>query len=221
MCSVQRAFTAMAMVALLVACTNEGKVDQSLKSVMAQSVANALTPSTNHHVTNLSGHFQASVDGVMSGNHWDASGRRYSPQLMLGCFKRESDVLLRFSVPFTSTTPLPARGDLRAVVSLDGRAPRTMTLTRSGRMYRIEGALPLVRELLRAERVRLETLTADNLRLSAEFDLRGLAEDITRYDFYCANSWLAAEPPSPQSVRNTGVTVAAPSVRLDDHGDHE
>lgn len=215
MCSVQRAFTAMAMVALLVACTNEGKVDQSLKSVMAQSVANALTPSTNHHVTNLSGHFQASVDGVMSGNHWDASGRRYSPQLMLGCFKRESDVLLRFSVPFTSTTPLPARGDLRAIVALDGGVPRTMTLTRAGSMYRIEGALPLVRELLAAERVRLDTMTADNLRLSAQFDLRGLKGALPRYDFYCADSWLAAEAPQPQPVSRIEITRAAPAQALD------
>jgi len=209
-----RAVAAMTMSAALIACTNEGKVDQSLDSVMAQSVANVFALPTNQHLTNLPGLFMASIDGAMGGNHWDAQGRRYSPQLLLHCRGRESDVLLRFAATVVSTTPLPARGDLQAQVSLDGGAPRTMTLTRAAGLYRIEGALPLVRELLRAERVSLDTMTADNLRLSAQFDLRGLKDALPRYDFYCANSWLAAVAPPPQPVPRIEITKVAPPPRV-------
>lgn len=209
-----RAVAAMTMAVVLVACTNEGKVDQSLNSVMVQGAARAFALPTNQHLSNLPGHFMASIDGAMSGNHWDAQGRRYVPQLLLVCRGRESDVFLRFAVTASSTAPLPARGDLRALIALDGGAPRTMTLTRGG-MYRIEGALPLVRELLGAESVRLDTVTADNLPLSVQFDMRGLDDALSRYDFYCANSWLAAESLQPQRVPRFEITRAAPSPRLD------
>src|SRR3546814_10486175 len=79
-----------------------------------------------------------------------------------------------------------------AVIALNGGAPRTMSLTRAAGSYRIEGALPLVHELLGAERVSLNTVTADNRPLSTQFDLRGLKDTLSGYDFYCANSWLAA-----------------------------
>jgi hypothetical protein len=122
---------------------------------------------------------------------------------------------LRFAVTVTSTAPLPARGELRARITLDADAPRTMTLTRAAGLYRIEGALPLVRELLGAERVRLDTVTADNLPLSAQFDMRGLDDALSRYDFFCANSWLAAAPPQLQSLPRFESAPAAPSARLD------
>ena len=128
MCIALKTVAVMTMSVALIACTNEGTVDQSLNSVMTQSVANAFALPTNQHLTNLPGYFAASIDGVMSGNHWDAQGRRYSPQLMLLCQRRESLVLLRFASTMTSTTPLPARGELRASVALDRGAPRTMTL---------------------------------------------------------------------------------------------
>ncbi len=210
-----RAVAAMTMIAALSACTNEGKVDQSLNSVMKQGVAKAFSLPSNQHLTNVPGYFTASIDGAMSGNHWDAQGRRYAPQLLLICRGRESEVLLRFAVTVTSTTPLPARGDLRATIALDADAPRTMTLTRAAGLYRIEGALPLVRELLGSERVRLDTVTADNLPLSAQFDMRGLDDALSRYDFFCANSWLAAAPPQLQSLPRFESTPAAPSPRLD------
>lgn len=210
-----RAVTAMTMVVALMACTNEGKVDQSLNSVMKQSVAKAFALPSNQHLTNVPGYFAASIDGAMSGNHWNAQGRRYAPQLLLVCRGRESQVLLRFAVTVTSTTPLPVRGDLRAKVSLDGGGARAMTLTRAAGLYRIEGALPLVRELLGAERVRLDTVTADNLPLSAQFDMRGLDDALSRYDFFCANSWLATASPQLQSLPRFESARAAPSPRLD------
>lgn len=212
---VLKAVAAMTMIAALVGCTNEGKVDQSLDSLMAQGVTRAFALPSNQHLTNLPGYFMASIDGTMGGNHWDAHGRRYAPQLLLLCQGRESHVHLRFAVTATSTTPLPARGDLRATITLDAGAPRTMTLTRASSMYVIEGALPLVRELLAAERVRLDTVTADNLSLTAQFDMRGLKDALPRYDFYCADSWLAAKSPQPQPVPRIEITRVAPSPHLD------
>lgn len=210
-----RAVAAMTMIAALVACTSEGKVDQSLNSVMDQSVTRAFALPSNQHLTNLPGHFMALIDGTMGGDHWDAFGRRYAPQLLLLCQGRESHVHLRFAVTATSTTPLPARGDLRATIALDGGASRTMALTRASGMYVIEGALPLVRELLGSERVRLDTVTADNLPLTAQFDMRGLKDALPRYDFYCADSWLAAESPQPQPVPRIEIMRVAPSPHLD------
>lgn len=212
---VLRAVAAMTMIAALIACTNEGKVDQSLNSMIAQGAAKAIALPSNQQLTNLPGYFMASIDGTMGGNHWDAQGRRYSPQLILACQRRESQVRLRFAVTVASTTPLPARGDLRATIALDGGASRTMALTRASSMYVIEGVLPLVRELLGSERVRLDTVTADNLPLTAQFDMRGLKDALPRYDFYCADSWLAAEPPRPQPVPRIEITRVAPSPHLD------
>jgi hypothetical protein len=209
-----KTITAMTMAVVLIACTNEDKIDQSLNSVMKQSVAKAFALPSNQHLTNLPGLFKASIDGTMSGSHWDARGRRYSPQLLLHCQGRESLVYLRFAATMTSTTPLPARGDLRAQLALNGGAPRTMTLTRAAGLYRIEGALPLVRELLGAERVRLDTVTADGLQMSAQFDVRGLEDSLAGYDFYCANSWLAANAPQPQPVQRFENTRVAPPTRL-------
>lgn len=210
-----KAVATATMVVGLIACTNEGKLDQSLNSMMAQGAAKAIALPSNQHLTNLPGHFMASIDGAMGGDHWDAYGRRYVPQLLLACQGRESQVHLRFAVTVASTTPLPARGDLRATIALDGGASRTMTLTRASSMYVIEGALPLVRELLGSERVRLDTVTADNLPLTAQFDMRGLKDALPRYDFYCADSWLAAEPPRPQPVPRIEITRVAPSPYLD------
>lgn len=215
MSTAPKAVAAIAMIAVLVACTNEGKVDQSLNSVMAQSVARAFALPSNQHLTNLPGYFMASIDGAMGGDHWDARGRRYVPQLLLACQGRESQVRLRFAVTMGSTTPLPARGDLRATITLDGGASRAMTLTRASSMYVIEGALPLIRELLGAERVRLDTVTADNLSLTVQFDMRGLKDALPHYDFYCADSWLATESPQPQPVPRIQITRVAPSPHLD------
>src|SRR3546814_10003108 len=88
-----KAVAAMTMVVTLTACSNEGKVDQSLNSVMKQSVANAFALQSNQHLTNVPGLFVASIDGTMSGNPWDAQGRRYVPQLQLLCRGRASEVL--------------------------------------------------------------------------------------------------------------------------------
>lgn len=210
-----KAITAMTMAVALIACTNEGKVDQSLNSMMKQSVANAFALPSNQHLTNVPGLFVASIDGTVSGNHWDAQGRRYTPQLMLLCRGRESEVLLRFAATVASSTPLPARNDLRAVIALNGVAPRTMSLTRAAGLYRIEGALPLVHELLGAERVSLNTVTADNRSLSTQFDLRGLKDALSGYDFYCANSWLAANAPQPEPLSRLEITRVTPTQRTD------
>ncbi len=210
-----KTIAAMTMAVVLIACTNEDKIDQSLNSVMKQGVAKAFALPSNQHLTNLSGNFMASIDGTMSGSHWDAQGRRYVPQLILLCRGRESDVMLRFSATMASTTPLPVRGELRAMITLDGGAPRTMTLTRASGLYRIEGALPLVREVLGAKRVRLDTVTADGPILSAQFDVRGLKDSLAGYDFYCANSWLAANVPQPQPVQRFENTIVTPPTRLD------
>ncbi len=209
-----KTIAAVTMAVVLVACTNDDKIDQSMNSVMKQGVARAFALPSNQHLSDLPGHFMASIDGTMSGDHWDAQGRRYVPQLLLLCRGRESDVMLRFAATVVSTTPLPVRGDLRAQVALDGGAPRTMTLTRAAGLYRIEGALPLVRELLGAERVRLDTVTADGPNLSAQFDVRGLEDSLAGYDFYCANSWLAANAPQPQPVQRFENTRVAPPTRL-------
>src|SRR3546814_20248871 len=103
-------------------CRKQGKSDRSLNGVMKQSVANAVAVPSNHHLTNGPVLFVASIDGTMSGNHWDAQGRRYVPQLQLLCRGRESEVLLRFAATVASSTPLPARNDLRAVIALDRKS---------------------------------------------------------------------------------------------------
>lgn len=214
MITLLKATAAMTTSVALLACTNEGKIDQSLNSVIKQSVAKAFALPSHQHLTNLPGQFMAMIDGTMSGDHWDAYGRRYSPQLVLHCQGRESVVRLRFAATMASTTPLPVRGDLQAQVALDGAIPRAMTLSRVSGAYRIEGALPLVRELLGAERVSLDTVTADNLRLSAQFDLRGLKDALPHYDFYCASSWLAEDAPQPQPVPRIEITRVTPPQHL-------
>src|SRR3546814_11753071 len=89
-----------------------------------------------------------------------------------------------------------------------------MSLTRAAGSYRSEGALPLVHELLGAERVSLNTVTADNRPVSTQFDLRGLKAALSGYDFYCANSWLAANAPQPQPLPRFATTSVAPPPRL-------
>src|SRR3546814_2644279 len=90
-----------------------------------------------------------------------------------------------------------------------------MSLTRAAGSYRSEGALPLVHELLGAERVSLNTVTADNRPVSTQCDLRGLKAALSGYDFYCANSWLAANAPQPQPLPRFETTRVAPPPRLD------
>lgn len=214
--SVSGLFAKAVLIVALAGCSKDQqapKVDQSLESVMVQSVARVFSPASHQRLTNLPGMFMATVDGAMDGDHWDAHGRRYKPQLILECQKRESRVLLRFSAPIGSTMPLPPRGELRAEIALDGGRSHTKVLERMGAMYRIEGGLPLLRDLLAADRVSLETVTADNLRLSARFDVRGLAKAVAGYDFFCANRWIAAQSPKPRRLSNGETTQAAPVVR--------
>jgi len=68
--------------------------------------------------------------------------------------------------------------------------------------------------MLGAQRMRLDTLTADNLRLPTQLAMRGLDDALARYDFYCADSWLAAEAPQPQPVPRLEISRVRPPRRL-------
>jgi len=198
---------ASALALLLSACTRDGKVDQSLGSGMAQGIAS--TAPSHHRLHNLPGYFSATVVAPREGDHWDAHGRRYVPELVLGCTGRESVVTLRFSAGPAPSTPLSTRAPLRIALALDGGAPRSIVLTPNPGSYRIEGGLPLVHELLVAQRARLEALTADNKPLVANFDLRGLKSKLARYDFYCAQQWLADAAPQPTRLPGPGMALPA------------
>lgn len=200
---------------LLVACSPDQKIDQSLPSALVQGIA-SVVPS-RFQALNLPGHFSVVIDGDMPGDHWDAHGRRYSPQLMLACAGRTTSARLRFSVAIGPTDPLPKRGDLQAAVVLEGRQARAMTLSRQpAGGHIIEGALPLVHEILNASSLSLTTVTADRMPLTAEFNLTGIKDSIRRYDFFCAKSWLEDRAPVPSlAVQRPSIGHAAPPIRAD------
>lgn len=206
-------FAACAFALALSACTRDGKIDQSLGSGIAQGIASAVP--SNHRMQNLPGYFSAMVDATLEGDHWDAHGRRYVPQLMLGCQGRESAVTLRFSTGLATSTPLSTRGPRRIALALDGGASRAITLTPGPSSYRMEGGLPLVHELLGAKRATLEALTADNKPLVAHFDLRGLKSKLANYDFFCAQHWLADAAPHPTTLSRPGMALPT-AVRVSD-----
>ncbi|MGQ0799662.1 MAG: hypothetical protein ACT4NL_06080 [Pseudomarimonas sp.] len=199
----------------MTACTSDKQVDQSLPSVVAQSVAKVVP--SRIQAQNLPGHFSVTIDGDMPGDHWDAHGRRYTPQLILMCSGRQTSARLRFAVAIGSTDPLPPRGFLQAEVILGDAQARAMTLTRqAGASYFIEGALPLVHQILNVSSLRLSAVTADGLPLTASFDLNGLKDSIRRYDFFCAKSWLESRAPLPSlAVQRPAIGQTAAPIRAD------
>ena len=159
----------------------------------------------------------ASVIGSLEGgDHWDAQGRRFKPRLLLICQGRESRVNLMFVTPTGGSSPLPAKGALAVSMTRDDGPSRWVTLTRGIGLYRMEGGLPLVHEVLNASTVRLHTVTADNQQLNASFDLKGLKASLARYDFYCAKTWLAKTSPAPTPVQRPVATAARPAARVSD-----
>lgn len=207
--------SALLLASLLTACSPDQKVDQSVPSAVAQGVA-SIVPS-RFQAQNLPGHFSVIVDGDMPGDHWDAHGRRYAPQLVLGCAGRETSARLRFAVAIGSTDPLPQRGRLQAAVTLGGAQMRAMTLTRQpGGSHIIEGALPLVHQILNVSTLTLATLTADGVPLTASFNLDGIKDSIRKYDFFCAKSWLDNRAPVPSlAVQRPAIGHKAPPVHVD------
>lgn len=190
----------LVLVAAATGCSSEGKVDQSLGSNMAQAIVNAAP--MEHRVQNLPGHMIATVEGrLVGGDHWDQHGRRYVPKLLLTCQGRQSLVSLLFSTLTGGSTPLRERGGLSVLMTRDGRERRTVPLTRNTGSYRLEGALPLVHELLNSSDVTLQAVTQDNQSLTATFDMRGLKHQLARYDFYCARAWLSDASPEPTPAR--------------------
>lgn len=206
---------ALALASLTTACGPDRKIDQSLPSTMAQGVA-SVVPS-HFRAQNLPGQFTVTIDGEMPGDHWDAHGRRYKPQLALECAGRQTIARLRFSVTIGSTDPLPTRGLLQAAVVLGDAPARSMTLTRrAGTSHIIEGALPLVHQILNVSSVSLATHTADGVPLTASFNVAGLKDSIRKYDFFCAKSWLDNRAPAASlAVQRPPIGHKAPPVHLD------
>ena len=192
------------------ACSRSESGQQDLASVVARNVVNSVVPA-KFRVQNLPSSFSVMIPGEPGGKYWDQHGRTYGVLLSIWCMGRESSARLSFPVTIGSASPLPARGDLRIALGVDGKPPRWVALERTPGLAKLAGGLDMVRELLSSKQVTVVARSFEGEAITGTFDTRGLRDAVAKHDYFCKSQWLSANaavssdrPVAPVARRDAG-----------------